>query len=101
MAARRPKYAARRDNNEPALVPFAQQIGWRLWKMHEPADWLGLRRGVWHVIEIKNPDQEGHADEYTPQQRLFMAEVFRIGGRVLVWRTKDDVLRDSGARVGA
>lgn len=93
-----PRYAARRDNNEPELVTLATRLGWRLWKMHEPVDWLGLRRGKWHVIEIKNPDCEGHADEYTPQQRIFLRDVHNCGGRVLVWRTIDDVVSDSNSR---
>ena len=96
-----PKYANRRDANEPELIEFAKRLGWRFWKMHEPADWLGLRRGVWHVAEIKNPNQEGHADEYTAQQKIFMADVFACGGKVLVWRTKEDVMRDSNARQSA
>lgn len=96
-----PKFAARRDNNEPELIRFAGRLGWKFWKMHEPADWLGLRRGVWHVVEIKNPDCQGHADEYTAQQRIFHADVFACGGKVLVWRTVEDVMADSGARQSA
>ena len=93
-----PKYAARRDANEPDLITVAEQLGWRLWKMHKPADWLGLRRGVWFVVEIKNPDCQGHADEYTTQQKIFHRDVTNCGGKVLVWRTEADLLRDSGAR---
>jgi len=96
-----PRYAARRDNNEPEVIAFAKLIGWRLWSLGKPCDWLGLRRGAWHTIEVKNPNQEGHADEYTPDQRKFMAEVAACGGRVLVWRTKEDVMQDSGARASA
>jgi len=60
---------------------------------------LALRRGVWYALEIKNPDCQGHADEYTYDQRKFMAEVAAVGGRVLVWRSKSDVLADSNARM--
>ncbi len=96
----RPRYAARRDNNEPELVKFAARLGWRLWKTHEPADWIGLREGRWYLIEIKNPDCEGHADEYTPAQVIFHGDVKNCGGRILVWRTIDDVIRDSQAKAG-
>lgn len=96
-----PKYAARRDVVEPELVKYARQFGWRLWKLDQPCDWLGLRRGVYYPIEIKDPAKQGHADEFTMDQKKFMAEVFAVGGRILVWRTKEDVMLDSGARVSA
>lgn len=96
-----PHHAARRDAAEPELVKFARQFGWRLWKLDKPCDWLALRRGVWYALEIKDPAKQGHADEYTHDQRKFMAEVAAVGGRVLVWRCKDDVLADSNARVSA
>lgn len=95
-----PKHG-QRDNNEPEVIGFARKIGWRFWKLDQPCDWLALRRGVWYALEIKNPDCQGHADEYTMDQRKFMAEVAACGGRVLVWRTKDDVLAASNARVSA
>lgn len=96
-----PRYAARRDLNEPELVRVARKLHWRLWKMHEPSDFLGLHRGVWHPIEIKNPEYEGQASEFTAQQKLFHTDVKNCGGRVLVWRTELDVINDSQGRVGA
>lgn len=93
-----PRYAARRDRNEPALILVAEQLGWKLWKLNEPCDWIGLRRGRFHLIEIKHPDCEGHADEFTPQQRIFHRDVENCGGKVLIWRRDTDVMRDSGAR---
>jgi hypothetical protein len=95
------RYATRRDANEPELVGFARDLGWRLWKLDKPADWIALRRGRWEVVEIKNPDCEGHADEFTYDERKFIAEVAAVGGRILLWRTKDDVIRDSNAKVTA
>lgn len=102
------KYAQRRDRNEPELVQFAKRLGWRLWQIQTPRttddlalDWAGLRRGVWHIIEIKHPDCEGHADEFTAQEKIFMADVFACGGKILVWRTKECVMRDSNARQSA
>jgi hypothetical protein len=96
-----PRRAARRDVNDSELKVFAERVGWKLWKLDTPCDYLGLRRGVWWPIEIKDPDKEGHADEFTYDQRKFMAETFACGGRVLVWRTKEDVMRDSNARTTA
>lgn len=96
-----PRYAARGDANEPELIEFARNLGWTLWKMDTPADWLGLRRGKWEVIEVKNPDCEGDLDEFTAEQKIFSRDVFVRSGKILIWRTKDDVLRDSNARVTA
>ena|SRR5688572_21578978 len=95
------RYALRRDANEGPLIALAKNLGWQFWPLYQPADWLALRRGVWHVVEIKDPAKEGHADEFTYEQRKFRAEVFACNGRLLVWRTKDDVFRDSNARASA
>jgi hypothetical protein len=92
-----PKHAARRDLNEPELIAAAKTLGWMLWKMHEPADWLALRQGRFYVVEIKNPDCEGHRDEFTGQQLIFHRDVKNAGGEVLVWRRVDDILRDTRA----
>ena len=99
------KYAQRRDNNEPELIRLAKRLGWRCWQVQVPrnaddlaCDWIGLRRGVWRTIEIKNPDCQGHADEYTALERMFIAEAHKYGGEVLIWRTVEDVMRDSQAR---
>lgn len=95
------RYAARRDANDNELKVFAERLGWRLWQLAKPCDYLGLRRGQWFAIEIKNPDCEGHADEFTNDEKKFIAEVAQVGGRVMLWRTKDDVIRDSNGRVSA
>lgn len=96
-----PKYNTRRDNNESPLVRLALTLGWWMHKSNELGDWIGWRRGEWHIIEIKNPNQQGHADEYTLKQRLLHAEAFKRGAKILVWRADADVYRDSGARVSA
>lgn len=92
------RYAARRDDNDSTLAAGARALGWWLIKTDEPGDYLGGYRGQWYVVEIKNPDKEGHKDEFTDDQRQFHAEAFRRGLPVLVWRTADDVYRDSQAR---
>ena len=96
-----PKHAARRDNNEQPLVQFAERLGWWLIKLNEPSDWLGWRAGQWVPVEIKNPDREGRADEFTPKQVIFHRDAKNRGAKVLVWRTEVDVMRDSGARRSA
>jgi hypothetical protein len=88
-----PRYAAKRDDNEPELVEYARAIGWFLHKLDEPCDWLGLWRGAWSPIEIKSA-----TGDLTPKQHMFHADAKKRNGRVLMWRSKDDVDRDSGAR---
>lgn len=95
------RYALRRDANEHPLVRLAETLGWWMHKSNELGDWIGWRHGQWQIIEIKNPNQQGHADEYTPKQRLLHAEAFKRGARILVWRVDEDVFRDSNARVTA
>lgn len=95
-----PKYAGRRDLNESPLIEVARQLGWWMIKQDKPTDWLGWFR-IWHVVEIKNPDCEGHADEYTPKQKRFHKEAKERGAPILVWRTENDILRDSQARRSA
>lgn len=89
----------RKDNNESDLVQIAEKLGWRMFKLNEYADFLGLRNGQFHVIEIKNPDCEGDADEYTPAQKIFHTDVKNCGGKILVWRWPEDCVRDSNAMV--
>lgn len=96
-----PRYAARRDNNESELIKLAEQLGWWMIPLAEPWDWVGWRRGQWLPIEIKNPDCEGHADEFTAKQRMHHTEAFKRGAKILIWRTADDVIRDSQARASA
>lgn len=95
------RYAARRDSNEQELVKTAERLGWWLIPLDDPCDFLGCRRGVWKPIEIKNPDCEGHADEFTAKQRIFHKDAFNRSAPILVWRTVQDVIRDSQARQSA
>lgn len=93
-----PRYAGKRDKNEPGLVKIAREVGWYMKKMNTPVDWLGLYLDQWQVIEIKNPDKKGHADEFTDDEIEFHAMIKDRGGKVLIWRTEKDVIRDSRAR---
>lgn len=93
--------AKKRDNVEPDLIKLAQKLGAWLIKLDEPCDWLMWYRGHWGLVEIKDPSCEGHADEFTPAQRVFRAEAFRRGAKLIVWRTQDDVLNSLNGRVAA
>lgn len=62
-----PRRFGKRDANEKPLVKFASDLG-AFWLQSGPFDgWLWWR-GRWLLVEVKNPDCEGHKDEYTPDQ---------------------------------
>jgi hypothetical protein len=92
------RYANRRDENDPVLAKGARALGWWLIKTDKPGDYLGGYRGAWYIVEIKNPEKHGHADEFTEDQKEFHVEAYRRNLPVLVWRTVEDVYRDSQAR---
>ena len=96
------RYAARRDANEPALVTLARQLGAH-WCPFGPLDgWIWHpRRSGWLPVEIKRPERESAADEYTAAQRRFLAWAREAQATVLIWREPDDVLRDLDARRAA
>lgn len=87
----------RRDHNHHELVTVAEQIG-VYWRGEGPFDGWCWWRGQWNLTEIKNPNCEGHKDEYTPQQIVIMAELKERGIPWWVWRTEFDVYRDLGAK---
>lgn len=91
-----------RDANEPELVALARQLGAE-WFEDGPLDgWVWCARmGGWVPVEVKLPEREGLASEYTPKQVRFLSRCQAIGARWWVWRTQADVLRDLGARVSA
>jgi hypothetical protein len=45
-------------------------------------------------VEIKRPERERHADQYTPMQQQFLAWCERNHAPHWVWRTEADVIRD-------
>lgn len=95
------RHAARRDENEPELVALARTLGAWMIKLHEPTDWLMWYRGRWEPVEIKDPSVQGHANEFTMAQRTFRVEAFKRGVKLIVWRTREDVLKTCNARVSA
>lgn len=93
--------AKRRDEVEPDLIKLARKLGAWLIKLDEPCDWLLWYRGRWELVEVKDPSVEGHANEFTMAQRVFRAEAFRRGAKLVVWRTREDVLKSLNGRIAA
>lgn len=83
----------KRDGNEPALVTLAEKIGFT-WipVMQSCVDgWAGLG-GQWMPVEIKDPKQKGHKNEFK-QSQLDFFELCKI--RILpysIWRCDQDVI---------
>lgn len=95
------RYAWRRDTNDAGLKELAEALGWWLIQTNEPSDYLGGYRGVWHVVEIKDPKKQGHKHEFTTKQKEFHVEAYRRGMQILIWRTPEDVQISSKARATA
>jgi hypothetical protein len=88
----------RRDRNEPELVTLATALGVWLIPTNWPTDFLAWFRDRWDLVEIKRPDKEGWASEYTPKQKAFREKAQQIGARLITWRTDDDVYAHVGGR---
>lgn len=94
----------RPDNNQKALVKLFVSVGGE-WvsRANKPFDGWGWHRGFggtnYLPIEIKNPDKEGHKDEYTQPQLKQMAKMRILGMKWLVWRTEQDVLNSVNVRI--
>jgi hypothetical protein len=85
-----------RDANERALLDLALQLGGE-WIEAPPLDgWIFVARmgALCRCVEIKRPEREGLAWEYTPLQKRFLARAAMIGMPIWIWRTSADVLRD-------
>jgi hypothetical protein len=86
------RYAAKRDENEPELISTAERLGAKVWRLSTPCDLLVLFKGQWFPVEIKSG-----SGRLTEPQRIFVTEADLRGGKVLVWRTTEDVLDALGA----
>lgn len=86
-----------RDANEVALITVAEKLG-ACWREAPPMDgWIWVpRMAKWMPVEIKLPEREGTAGEYTPAQRQFMNWCERNHAPWWVWRTAQDVMRCLG-----
>lgn len=96
-----PRYRARRDDNDSVLAVFAAGLGPWLIRTDFPADYLVWFRGQWDLVEIKDPAKQGWASEFTDAQKAFRREAALRGARLIVWRTRADVLAYVGAREAA
>ena len=86
------RYAARADQNAPELVRLARKLGWELYSIREPCDYIGIHP-AWpglKGIELKSPN-----GKLKPSQSAFQAALQAIGDDLLVWRLDSDVIRDS------
>lgn len=87
----------RRDNNESELIRSAEELGAYFIKGPPFDGWLWWR-GKFHLCEVKDPQREGHASEYTEAQLL---QIQKLRERNIPWhtlRTVEDVYRLMGAR---
>lgn len=89
-----------RDGNEDPLVELAEQLGGKFLPGPPLDGWLWAR-GSWLPVEIKLPEREGTAQEYTPLQKRFMSWCALHNAAYHIWRDDKDVMRTMGARVGA
>jgi hypothetical protein len=90
----------RRDRNEAQILTCVEPLG-GFWLQAGPFDgWLWDRR-AWHLCEVKRPDKQGWASEFTDEQQRLVIRLNerRIPYRVL--RTEPDVLTLLGARQSA
>lgn len=86
-----------RDANEPELVKLAKQLCAQWWE-GPPMDGWRLFRGVWVPVEIKTGERHGWADEYTANQKRFLAFCAQHHAPVETWRYEEDVLKSLGAK---
>jgi hypothetical protein len=94
------RYAARRDSNEPALLANVEPLG-GFWIPAPPFDgWLWDRR-AWNLCEVKRPDKEGWASEFTDEQKRLIIRLRERQVPFHVLRTDAEVLSLLGARQSA
>ena len=84
----------RSDNNALDLCRYARALGAFVYPLGRPTDYLVGYRSTWNLVEIKNPEKEGHKREFTKAQMQFWAETIAKKLPVFVWRTTSDVDRD-------
>jgi hypothetical protein len=87
----------RRDGNENELVRTLESLG-ALWIQTGPFDGWAFWRGRWHLCEIKLPEREGRAGEYTPAQLLLIQKLRERNVPWYTLRTDEDVYALLGAR---
>jgi hypothetical protein len=91
------RYARRRDRNEPELVTLAKRLGAEMEQVG-PLDWWVGWRGKWIPAEVKRPDKEGWASEFTDTETAFIERCRLAHLPFWIWRTEQDVLDCLNAR---
>lgn len=86
-----PKYARKKDLNQPEIVAALIQAGCSVWVLHTPVDLLVGHRGRVFLFEVKRPERQKRR---TPEQRDFLA-TWR--GQCDVITTAEEALRIMGA----
>lgn len=94
----KPHRANPRDLNEDPLLRLAEQLGGH-WREGPPLDGWIFHRGRWMPVEIKRPEREGLAHEFTPAQKRFVSWCQQWRAPWWVWRSEADVLRDLNTKV--
>jgi hypothetical protein len=90
------------DSNEEMLIEVAEKLGGRI-MMCGPLDfWLWHPRlRCWFPVEVKRPEREGSARQYTKLQLRFFRWCQLNNAPWHIWRTEGDVLATLGAKVTA
>jgi hypothetical protein len=86
-----PKYAKKKDLNQPDVIAELMQAGCSVWVLHTPCDFLVGHRGHTYCIELKVPERPNRR---TPEQRKFK-DTWR--GHYLVATSSEQILRAIGA----
>ena len=84
------RHAAKRDENELAIVAALEAAGVHVWRLHTPCDLLCFRLGRFYPLEVKTEDARPRKDQEA------QTEFLRITGTPIV-RTVGDALRAVGA----
>lgn len=90
----------RRDGNQSPLVKLFVSLG-GLWMPYanKPFDgWAYHAHFGYLPVEIKKPEREHHADQYTDRQTKVIRLLELRQAPWLIWRTDEDVYRCCGAR---
>lgn len=86
------RYAKQRDANEREIIDALQGVGAKVWQLDRPVDLLVLFRGVFHLLEVKNPKRSYTVE---PGQQAFFADC--EGAPVALVLTVEEALAAIGA----
>lgn len=84
--------AARKDNNQTAIIDALKKVGVSVEIIGKPVDLLLCCRGEVSLMEIKNPDRTSE----DPESRLTKAQVEFIArwpGKIHIVRSEEEAIR--------